>query len=716
MNKLFTLLLLTLWSLALGAQTIILGEHFEDSGIPAGWTQQTNASDGGWKTGTAAALSSQFFPIPSNGTRIAATNDDGCNCDKNTDRLILPKLDLSAYSAVSISFDLFFAKGSYQGKTESAWLQYSIDDGTTWTNLVEFDGDGDKWRSFRISLEPVVGDSSVLLAFTYSDGGGWLFGCAIDNVVVAAPPSHDVAITGLDVPRYTLFGTGVTLSGEVTNLGSDTLTSFTLSWSDGINIYTDQVTGLQVPFLGSAPFSHSTPLMVPQAKTYGYTLSVSEPNGADDANMADNEMSGKVSGLIYIPTKKVVGEEGTGTWCGWCPRGTDWMDYMPKNYPDQWIGIAVHNGDPMAVSAYDNGLGFTGFPGAKLDRAFEIDPSEFEDYWAEFADRIVPVAPMLNSAVLDVASMTLTVEASSEFLTEMDDVNMRMSVVLTEDGVHGTSSGYNQVNYYSGEVDPLPGYGYDWKNLPDPVPAAQMTYDHVGRDLLGGFSGMAGSIPSSVMASQVVEQTFTRTNFNKSWNPFNMHAVLLVIDASTGTIVNANKTELEVICPADFGAQIQVTDSSPTELGSINVTPPSPLFGFGGYTYLWSTGETTKDISGLQPGVYTLVITDKIGCSQTIEVTVGGVSQADEIRSLQTMVLTPNPASGETVLVLEFDETVDARISLLNTLGQTLQEQRLDGIRATRLPIDLSNLSEGTYLVRVQVGNQFSVRRLVINR
>lgn len=43
----------------------------------------------------------------------------------------------------------------------------------------------------------------------------------------------------------------------------------------------------------------------------------------------------------------------------------------------------------------------------------------------------------------------------------------------------------------------------------------------------------------------------------------------------------------------------------------------APDGGVGPYQVLWSTGETTNDISGLVPGFYTLTVTDANGCSDT---------------------------------------------------------------------------------------------------
>lgn len=53
--------------------------------------------------------------------------------------------------------------------------------------------------------------------------------------------------------------------------------------------------------------------------------------------------------------------------------------------------------------------------------------------------------------------------------------------------------------------------------------------------------------------------------------------------------------------------------------GSINITPTG---GNGTYTYVWSNGATTHNISSLIPGTYTVTITDGAGCIYTTSATV----------------------------------------------------------------------------------------------
>ena len=131
MKNLYTLFITCLTTVSF-SQNILLSEDFEGANLPTGWTIQTNASDGGWNMGTAQNIESQWWEIANHG-KIIGTNDDDCDCDKSIDYLIAPQLDLSNSVAAALQFENYFDGGEFQGNTEVATLEYSLDNGASWS-------------------------------------------------------------------------------------------------------------------------------------------------------------------------------------------------------------------------------------------------------------------------------------------------------------------------------------------------------------------------------------------------------------------------------------------------------------------------------------------------------------------------------------------------------------------------------------------------------
>ena len=83
---------------------------------------------------------------------------------------------------------------------------------------------------------------------------------------------------------------------------------------------------------------------------------------------------------------------------------------------------------------------------------------------------------------------------------------------------------------------------------------------------------------------------------------------------------------IEVVITSPEGLEISETHSDYTGYGvscngasdgSIDVTVTG---GAGAYTYAWSNGATSEDVSDLGAGVYSVTATDENGCSVSIEV------------------------------------------------------------------------------------------------
>lgn len=369
-----------------------------------------------------------------------------------------------------------------------------------------------------------------------------------------ALPSLNAAINGLSFDQGILAGNAVTPKVVVRNLGSTPITSFELDADyNGNNIH-QTVTGLNLASLATTTVTMTGTLTL-TGSNIPMTATVSNVNnaGADmDAN--DDEISIDLSPLTPAAGKMVVGEEGTGTWCQWCPRGAVFMDMMETKYDQYWAGIAVHNGDPMVVATYDDGIGglIQGYPSALVDRMSVIDPSEMEN---DFLTRIqvAPTASIENGATWNPATRELKVSTSATFLSAATS-SYKLGIVLTEDEVTGTGSGYNQSNAYANNAaGPMGGF----ESLPNPVPASQMVYNHVARAIEPSFTGYANSFPATVNTGETHTITATFT-IPAAWDETKIHIVGLLFNPA-GKIDNAGKATITEAVANGFVTGTDVT-------------------------------------------------------------------------------------------------------------------------------------------------------------
>lgn len=172
------------------------------------------------------------------------------------------------------------------------------------------------------------------------------------------------------------------------------------------------------------------------------------------------------------------------------------LNKVNTDYPNDQISIAVHNNDPMFVSAYDGGAAFSGFPGMNVDRELKgVDPGPSGINGFVTSRKNIPT-PVKLSGDYSISGTQLTANVNGQFFINNPNTNFKLAVVVTEDGVKGTAAGYAQKNYYTGAGNGAMG---GFENLPETVPAAQMIYDPVGRALLSGYQGQDGSVPAELL-------------------------------------------------------------------------------------------------------------------------------------------------------------------------------------------------------------------------
>lgn len=323
---------------------------------------------------------------------------------------------------------------------------------------------------------------------------------------------------------------------RIRNLGTTPITSFQIAMNANGNITNQNFTNVNIAS-GAVYNALLTNPVTFIAGLNTITATISNVNGqANDNDNTDDSKSFSFTPVQPGEDKIVVAEEATGTWCQWCPRGAVMMDQMQTDFDGFFQGIAIHNNDPMEVAPYDSVLGnfISGYPSALVDRLPKIDPSEIRK---DFMTRIIltPVAKIKNGASFNSSTNQLEVSSTTTFKSNASG-NYKIACVLVEDSIKGTSSGYAQSNAYAGGGSGVMG-GFEL--LPNPVPAAQMVYNHVAKAIAPGFHGISNAFPASVNAGSSYIHNFS---FNTTgWNKDKLHIVTLLI-APDGKIENAGST------------------------------------------------------------------------------------------------------------------------------------------------------------------------------
>ncbi|MEM8583409.1 MAG: T9SS type A sorting domain-containing protein [Bacteroidota bacterium] len=165
-------------------------------------------------------------------------------------------------------------------------------------------------------------------------------------------------------------------------------------------------------------------------------------------------------------------------------------------------------------------------------------------------------------------------------------------------------------------------------------------------------------------------------------------------------------------CPETFDIQATVTDASTssTSDGAVEI-----LFdaGIAPYTFEWSNGAATQNLSEVPPGDYTLTITDVQGCSDEIEVRVDFISSIDELTNFGRVIASPNPTSGQLSLRVELIQPQLLEVDLLDQFGRRIKSKSYGRVDQLQEGLDLRDLPAGIYFVRLTAGNQVHTIRVV---
>jgi hypothetical protein len=138
-------------------------------------------------------------------------------------------------------------------------------------------------------------------------------------------------------------------------------------------------------------------------------------------------------------------------------------------------------------------------------------------------------------------------------------------------------------------------------------------------------------------------------------------------------------------------------------------------------SYLWSTGDTTAEItvdSTMGSGIYSVTVTDMMGCSgydemNLIFVPCTGINEVDMLKPV--MSLYPNPVSGNTFTCNLNNIKGDVLVTISDLTGRVILQKQIsqlsDKPHSEEFTLDVNN---GIYLLRVQTESDILTERLIV--
>ena len=379
-----------------------------------------------------------------------------------------------------------------------------------------------QWQQHAVSLADYVG-RDIYVAFVNNSTNCNIL--AIDDINVFA---YDHSFNFINTTPEAISSPGIVhVTGEISSSGFLPVEGYVVELTyAGMTEVIDRSSDI-VAADSVAHIEFAIDIDVPLDATSDYTLRISSLDGTDVLDVVSS---------ITCFHRTVLIEEGTGTWCMWCPRGAYGLELMHEKYPGTFVDVAVHGSDemmniPYYVGAYNY---FTmGFPGCILDRNTELagDPYYDIDSLLNTAMKKGAIGKISTTAQY-INSRQLAVEATVEFGKTVAEGEYGLLYIIVEDSV----TGYEQANAYGGGNTPMGGF----ENLPDPIPAGEYYFANVGRMVYPSFTGDAEAFPAGTPRHTPMTVSYT-IDMPEVQRMEMVKVVAAITEMSTGKIVNIHE-------------------------------------------------------------------------------------------------------------------------------------------------------------------------------
>lgn len=547
----------------------LLAEDFWVSVPALDWVNEGDGTDYFYHWPTDYAGSAMYWEM--------IFHPDASNPFTGLTRIVSPVLNSEENAALTLKFRHFhnWNSGSYTFKVQTT------SNGTDWTDAWSIEVDGSLAGDTELVVidNDDVGSPSFQFSYVFEGNSANLEFLTVDEVRLYEASEVDVVAIDLILPAIIEPSDEVIPTALVENWGylNTDYTAVLTFYQGGNEAYTSEI---NTNIDGGGNMELTFDSWTAQEGSYTATLILTAEGDEDP----DNNMISENMNVVYLNAERtlVVCEEGTGTWCGYCPGAAMGLDEL------------VENGWPVAVVAYHSGDDYETIEGRGRLDYYDVGgyPTVYFDGLESFVGG--SATESMYDYFLPIVQDRLSIPAAVSVEIE--------SIVFEEGHLKAT------IHMESGsplENDPIALLAIlaeshipeSWQNLDE--------LNFVERGIYGGADGILLDL------SDQVDTKVIDIPLDESWVMDNSELVVFVQNLATTEIYNGNKIELLMVSTQEVDHWVAVYPNPAKDYLYISNggLAEATLYNMQGQAVLNAliNGQNERiDVSGLNFGVYML--------------------------------------------------------------------------------------------------------------
>lgn len=367
-----------------------------------------------------------------------------------------PSMDLTGINSARISFNTFFRR--FQG---TAIVEFSTDGGSTWANPTTIFGSGFPLNAstpngIRLGTFlplSIMGESNVKMRLIFdgqtesnANGSGYYF-WMVDDILITEGANENIDLRSVDMDPFLVLGDApFDISGELRNIGSNTLTSYDLSYEvNGGSAVTANISGQNIAPYATETYTHPTSWTPTQAGSYEIVVFTENPNGVadEDPNSARDTINVEV--VDEFIQRNPLYEIFTSSTCGPCRPGNENFHAITDSRKGEFVAIKYQQnfpgtGDPYSTDesvARRSFYSVNSIPRMMIDGGWNQNAASFTAQLHEDSRLVPSFLDMELEYEFDEDAQTISYDLNIDALQDFNNVLLHVAIVeeITFDNV-----------------------------------------------------------------------------------------------------------------------------------------------------------------------------------------------------------------------------------------------------------------------------------------